>query len=192
MQALLSSFTLVAISEMGDKTQLLALMLAAKFKRPWIVMGGIFTATTLNHALAATAGHWVSLQLSPQILSVTLGVIFVAFGIWTLRPDELKESDHPSRFGPFWTTTFLFFLAEMGDKTQLATVALGARYDSPAWVTLGTTLGMMLSDGLAVFLGGRLSENAPMQWVRRIAASLFFLFGATAFWNAFHLIKTGN
>lgn len=178
LQSLFSSFGLVALSEMGDKTQLLAFALAARFKKPWPVMAGILAATVLNHALAASAGQWASSLLSARMLGWTLGLSFIAFGLWTLSPDSLgDEGDKHPRFGPFLTTTALFFLAEMGDKTQFATIALGARFQSALAVTFGTTAGMMLSDGLAVFAGERLAERISMKWMRRIAAGLFLIFG---------------
>jgi putative Ca2+/H+ antiporter (TMEM165/GDT1 family) len=185
LHAVLNSFSLVAVSEMGDKTQLLAFSLAAQFKKPWPIMAGILVATLLNHALASWAGAWVSQMVRPDIMGYALGASFIGFGIWTLLPDRLERSDKPHRFGPFLTTAILFFLAEMGDKTQLATVALGARYQSAVAVTVGTTLGMLAADGLAVFLGEKLVERVPMHWVRRAAASLFFIFGIFALWSAF-------
>ncbi|WP_242333839.1 MULTISPECIES: TMEM165/GDT1 family protein [unclassified Anaeromyxobacter] len=184
MEAIVSSFFLVAISEMGDKTQLLAFSLATKYRRPWVVMGGILAATLLNHALASTVGTWASAHVPPRVMAGILAATFIAFGLWTLKPDTLEENARPDRFGPFLTTTFLFFLAEMGDKTQLATVALAARFGSVLLVTTGTTLGMLASDGLAVFLGERLAERAPMRWIRIGAAGLFFAFGAASAWTA--------
>jgi putative Ca2+/H+ antiporter (TMEM165/GDT1 family) len=175
-----SSFLLVAASEMGDKTQLLAFSLAARYRRPWTVLGGILLATILNHLLAATAGSWIAAQVPPRILAGLLGAGFIAFGLWTLKPDTLDEARGPERFGPFLTTTVLFFLAEMGDKTQLATVALAAQYRSVVAVTIGTTAGMLAADGLAVFLGERLAARVQMKWVRVAAAALFFAFGAVA------------
>lgn len=176
-ETVLSSFMLVAASEMGDKTQLLAFSLAARFKKPWPVMGGIFVATILNHALASLAGQWVSHVFNQTALEYVLGVSFIAFGFWTLMPDSLDdEAKHP-KLDPFLTTAVLFFLAEMGDKTQFATIALGARFQSFWMVTIGTTLGMMVTDGLAVFLGETLAEKISMSWMRRFAAFLFFLFG---------------
>ncbi|MBP9733594.1 MAG: TMEM165/GDT1 family protein [Candidatus Omnitrophica bacterium] len=175
---ILSSFFLVAVSEMGDKTQLLAFSLAVRFKKPWAVMAGILTATLLNHALASWSGEWISRAVRPELLAWMLGVSFIGFGIWTLFPDKLENTEHKHRLGPYLTTCLLFFLAEMGDKTQLATIALGARFGSAIAVTIGTTLGMMLTDGLAVFLGEKMSGSVPMNWVRRGAAALFFLFGA--------------
>lgn len=177
MEAILSSFALVAISEMGDKTQLLAFSLATRYRKPWVIMAGIFCATVLNHALASTFGSWISSHVSPRWMAGILAFTFIAFAAWTLKPDTLEEDDKPSRFGPFLTTCFLFFLAEIGDKTQLATVALAAKFSSAVWVTLGTTMGMMVTDGLAVFLGEKIAAKVQMKWIRWIAASLFFLFG---------------
>lgn len=177
LESFFSSFSLVAASEMGDKTQLLAFSLAAKFKRPVPVLMGIFVATLFNHALAASAGVWISSQISPKTMAYVLGGLFLAFGLWTLKPDSLDEENRSHRFGPFLTTVILFFLAEMGDKTQMATIALGARYNSSLAVTCGTTLGMMLTDGLAVLLGDRIAHRVQMKWVRWFAAFLFFIFG---------------
>ena len=153
LQIFFSSFSLVALSEMGDKTQLLAFSLSARFKSPKLILSGILVATLLNHSLASYLGNWVSVQISTKIMSLILAVLFIAFGLWTLKPDTLDQPKHHS-YGPFLTTVVLFFLAEMGDKTQLATLALGAQYQAPLLVTLGTTVGMLVSDGLAVFLGG--------------------------------------
>jgi putative Ca2+/H+ antiporter (TMEM165/GDT1 family) len=184
LEAILSSFFLVAISEMGDKTQLLAFSLATRYRRPWVVMGGILTATLLNHSLAAGVGTWVSAHFPPRVMAAVLAATFIGFGCWTLRPDTLEERTKPDRLGPFLTTTILFFIAEMADKTQLATVALAARYQSIVLVTTGTTLGMLASDGLAVFLGERLAQRVSMKWIRVAAASLFFAFGAASAWAA--------
>ena len=187
METLLSSFALVAASEMGDKTQLLAFSLSARFKRPVPILAGIFVATVLNHSLAAAAGSWVAALVSPELLRIFLALAFFAFALWTLKPDSLDDRPSESRWGAFATTTILFFLAEMGDKTQLATVALGARFASPMLVTFGTTLGMMAADGLAVFAGHRLAERLPMQWIRRAAALLFLLFGVGVLLNGMPL-----
>lgn len=184
MESIFASFLLVAVSEMGDKTQLLAFALANRYRRPWVVMAGILVATVLNHALAALAGTWVSVHVPPRVMAGVLAATFIAFGIWTLKPDTLDEPGAPTRFGPFLTTVVLFFLAEMADKTQLATVALAARYRSVVLVTIGTTLGMLVSDGLAVFLGDRLTARVPMRWVRMGAAAVFFAFGALSLWSA--------
>lgn len=175
-----SSFLLVAASEMGDKTQLLAFSLAARYRRPWTVLAGILVATVLNHALAAAAGGWLAAQVPPRAMSGLLAATFIAFGLWTLKADTLDEVRAPGRLGPFLTTAALFFLAEMGDKTQLATVALAARFGSVVQVTFGTTAGMLVADGLAVLLGERLAVGVQMRWVRVAAAALFFAFGAVA------------
>ncbi len=184
MGSILSSFLLVFASEMGDKTQLLAFSLATRFRRPWPIMAGILVATVLNHGLASSVGAWISAQVHPRVLAGVLGATFIAFGLWTLRPDTLEESRGPERFGAFLTTSILFFLAEMGDKTQLATVALAARYDSVVRVTAGTTLGMLASDGLAVFLGERLAARISSSRLRWGAACLFFVFGGLSVWGA--------
>lgn len=185
LESVSSSFILVAVSEMGDKTQLLAFSLAAKYKKPWPIMAGIFVATVLNHALASWAGLWFSSLLSPSWMALLLGFIFVAFAFWTLKPDEADEVSDKARFGPFLTTCILFFLAEMGDKTQLATVALGAQFQAALLVTLGTTLGMMVTDGLAVVAGDRISHKINMKYMRWSAAGLFFIFGLASFWKAY-------
>ena len=186
MEAILSSFLLVAASEMGDKTQLLAFSLVTRFRRPWTVMAGILVATLLNHTLAAGAGTVASEHIPKRVLAGILAATFIGFGLWTLKTDRLDQRTKTDRFGPFITTVILFFLAEMGDKTQLATVALAARFQSIVLVTTGTTLGMLASDGLAVFLGEKLAQRVPMRSIRIAAATLFFVFGAASAWSAFH------
>jgi Ca2+/H+ antiporter, TMEM165/GDT1 family len=180
LEAIFGSFLLVAASEMGDKTQLLAFSLASRFRKPWVVMAGILVATLANHALAASVGNWVSAHVPQRVMAGILAALFIGFGLWTLKPDTLDETSSPARFGPFVTTVILFFLAEMGDKTQFATVAVAARYQSVLWVTIGTTLGMMASNGLAVFLGEKLAGKVQAKWIRWSAASLFFLFGVVS------------
>jgi putative Ca2+/H+ antiporter (TMEM165/GDT1 family) len=180
LQAVAGSFALVAISEMGDKTQLLAFSLAARFKNPVPIMGGILVATILNHGMASSVGQWVSNRVPANIMAFILAAMFIGFGIWTLKPDEMDEVRTSPKFGPFVTTAILFYVAEIGDKTQLATVALAARYHSVVTVTIGTTLGMMLTDGLAVFLGERLAGTAQMKWIRWAAAGLFLVFGVAS------------
>lgn len=187
LQTLLSSFALVAVSEMGDKTQLLAFSLAARFKRPRAVMAGILVATVLNHSLASSVGQWVAQLIAPHVMALILAVMFAGFGLWTLIPDTLEEERRPSTFGPFLTTTVLFFLAEMGDKTQLATVALSARFQSAVLVTAGTTLGMLLSDGLAVVLGEKFADRAQNRWMRWTAAGMFFAFGIVSAVSAWRM-----
>jgi Ca2+/H+ antiporter, TMEM165/GDT1 family len=185
LETLLSSFTLVAVSEIGDKTQLLAFSLAARFRKPLPVLAGIFVATVLNHALAAGLGAWIASNVGPKAMALTLGVLFIGFGVWTLKPDTLDDENGKKGFGPFLTTTVLFFLAEMGDKTQFATIALGARYESAALVTVGTTLGMMVTDGLAVLLGDRIADRVQMKSIRWVAAALFFIFGIVSLVEGF-------
>ncbi len=177
MEAFINSFLLVFAGEMGDKTQLLALILTARFKKPWTILLGVFIATLLNHALAAAAGGWVSSLFSPQVLKWGLALLFFAFAFWILIPDKEEDLKSESRFGPLLTTIVTFFLAEMGDKTQLATIALGARFTNTMLVTLGTTLGMLASNALAIFLGDKLLKRIPMKWVRLFACLLFIIFG---------------
>lgn len=180
MEALIKSFGLVLASEMGDKTQLLALVLALRFKKPWIVMAGILCATLLNHGLATVLGSWIGGQVSEQTLRYALAVIFLGFAVWILIPDKIDDEDTTAKHGQasaFFTTLVLFFLAEMGDKTQLATIALGARFQNVLSVTAGTTLGMLAADGLAVVFGERLTKVVPMKAIRIFSSVLFALFG---------------
>jgi putative Ca2+/H+ antiporter (TMEM165/GDT1 family) len=177
MQAFFQSFFLVFAGEMGDKTQLLALVLTARFRRPWVILAGVFVATVLNHALAAWAGAWISSFFAPETLRWALAITFFAFGAWILVPDKEGEVQASGHFGVFLTTVISFFLAEMGDKTQLATVALGARFEALWLVTLGTTLGMMASNALAIFLGDKLLARIPMAKIRVAACVLFLVFG---------------
>lgn len=177
MTSILNSFLLVFISEMGDKTQLLALVLAAKFRKPWPIMAGILFATILNHALASWAGAMITDFIRPDILKYILAATFVGFGIWILVPDKEEDLKNNYQWGPFLTTLVTFFIAEMGDKTQLATVALGAKFEAPMAVTFGTTLGMLGADGLAVLFGHKFTEKIPMSLIHKIASALFILFG---------------
>lgn len=162
---------------MGDKTQLLALVLSARFKKPIPILFGILFATILNHALASYVGHFVTSYISTDILKWILSATFVGFGLWMLIPDKEDGFDEHPKWGAFLTTTVAFFFAEMGDKTQLATVALGAKFTAPLLVTLGTTLGMMGADGLAVFFGHKFTDRVPMKLVHRFASGLFIIFG---------------
>lgn len=161
---------------MGDKTQLLALILAARFKKPLTVMAGILVATLLNHWLASYVGALAGSHISPDLLKLILFVLFLGFALWILIPDKEDDVETKRSGSVFVTTTLLFFLAEMGDKTQLATIALGANYQSTLFVTIGTTLGMLFSNALAVFFGEKVLKRVPMKWVRRVAALLFALF----------------
>jgi Ca2+/H+ antiporter, TMEM165/GDT1 family len=177
MEALINSFLLVFVSEMGDKTQLLALVLAAKFRKPIPIMLGILVATILNHALASFVGSYITNYISAEILKWALGATFVGFGLWMLIPDKDEGISDKYKWGPFLTTSVAFFFAEMGDKTQLATVALGAKFMAPLMVTIGTTLAMLAADGLAVFFGAKFTNRIPMILVNRIASAIFILFG---------------
>ncbi|MEJ3619997.1 TMEM165/GDT1 family protein [Brachymonas sp. G13] len=186
MEAFLVSTGLVALAEMGDKTQLLSLVLAARFCKPWPIVWGILVATLANHAMAGALGNWLSGLLTPEVLRWVLVASFIAMAIWMLIPDKLDDDDQPSepKYGVFLTTVVLFFLAEMGDKTQIATVALAARFDDFwLWVVAGTTVGMMLANVPVVFLGERITRLVPMHWVHRICAAIFIVLALTAaFW----------
>src|SRR2546427_4962530 len=181
LEAFLVSLGIVALVEIGDKTQLLALVLAARYRRPVPVILGILVATLANHALAAWLGAGAAAALGPQVLRWILGFSFLAMAAWTLIPDKLeKERPQSARLGAFAATLFAFFLLEMGDKTQIATVALAARYASIAAVVSGTTLGMMLADVPAVFFGERILGRVPAGTGRRVAAGGLGLVGALA------------
>ena len=183
MQAFLVSTGIVALAEMGDKTQLLALVLAARFRRPWPIVLGILVATIANHAMAGALGAWVTAFLGPQTLRWILGISFIAMAVWMLIPDKLDDEDidkNPPRFGVFGTTVLVFFLAEMGDKTQIATVMLAARYDAYFWVVTGTTLGMMLANAPVVWLGSRFMHLIPLRVVHIVSALVFAGLGLLA------------
>lgn len=188
LEAFLVSTGVVALGEMGDKTQLLAFLLAAKFKRPIPIIFGILIATLINHAFAGVAGTWVAAQLGPTMLRWVVGVGFVVMAVWMLIPDKASGdlSGGKQRFGVFGTTVLAFFLAEMGDKTQIATVALAARYHDLVPVVAGTTLGMMLADVPAVFLGGAFAQKVSMPLVHGIAALIFLSLGVMALLNVGH------
>jgi putative Ca2+/H+ antiporter (TMEM165/GDT1 family) len=178
MEAFLASFGMVAIAEMGDKTQLLSFLLAAKFKgRHWAIIAGIFGATVANHFVAAFLGDWVAANASPDVMRWVLGIAFLGFAGWALIPDKLEDAGKPNRYGAFVTTLVAFFVAEMGDKTQFATIALGAKYASLTMVVMGTTLGMMAANVPAVLLGERLARYVPLSRMRFVAAALFAVFG---------------
>lgn len=185
MEAFLISTGVVALGEMGDKTQLLAFLLAAKFKRPVPIILGVLTATLLNHTAAGALGAWIAAEVGPAVLRWVIGVGFLAMAAWMLVPDQVEEDAAESRhrFGVFGTTVLTFFLAEMGDKTQLATVALAARYHDLVPVVAGTTLGMMLADVPAVFLGDRIAQKVNMRLVHGIAALIFALLGVLTLLN---------
>jgi putative Ca2+/H+ antiporter (TMEM165/GDT1 family) len=178
LEAFLVSTGVVALAEIGDKTQLLAFVLAAKFRRPLPIILGIFAATLANHALAGAVGAWITVVVGPVALRWTLGLSFLAMAAWTLIPDRLDARDTRLRHaGVFGTTLVAFFLAEMGDKTQIATIALAAQYHAFAPVVAGTTLGMMIANVPAVLVGGRLAHRMPLRLMHGIAAAIFALLG---------------
>jgi len=180
MEAFLISTGVIALAEIGDKTQLLALVLAAKFRKPVPIILGILVATLANHALAGAAGAWISAAIGPTAMRWVLGLSFIAMALWTLIPDKYEEAkDAAPRFGVFGTTLIAFFLLEMGDKTQIATVALAAKYSSLVGVVAGTTLGMMLANVPAVLIGEVAAKKLPMRLVHGIAAAIFFALGVT-------------
>jgi putative Ca2+/H+ antiporter (TMEM165/GDT1 family) len=174
-ESLFVSTGVVALAEIGDKTQLLAFILAARFKKPLPICAGILAATIVNHALAGAAGAWVASAVGPEILRWVLGGSFLAMAAWTLVPDEIEESETKvaARLGVFGATLVTFFLAEMGDKTQIATVALATHYADPVMVVIGTTLGMLVADVPAVFAGDRLAQRIPMKLAHAVAAAIF-------------------
>lgn len=178
MDAFLISTGIVALAEVGDKTQLLAFILAAKFRKPVPIIVGILVATIANHAFAGALGSWITSVVSPEVLRWVLGLSFLAMAAWTLIPDEFDEDDAKlARYGVFGTTLIAFFLAEMGDKTQIATVALAAQYNSVIAVVAGTTLGMMIANVPAVLLGDRIAHRMPTRLVHGVAAVIFAILG---------------
>jgi len=184
MEALLISTGVVALAEIGDKTQLLAFILAARFRKPLPIILGILCATVVNHGLAGAVGAWITAHVGQDVLRWVLGASFIGMAIWTLIPDRIEEEETQvaQRLGVFGATLVTFFLAEMGDKTQIATVALAAHYPSAVLVVIGTTLGMLVADVPAVFIGDRLANRIPMKLVHSIAAAIFLLLGlATLF-----------
>ena len=186
MEALLLSTGVVALAEIGDKTQLLAFLLAARFKKPVPIILGILVATVFNHGLAGAVGAWITHSVSPEILRWVLGASFIGMAIWTLIPDEIEdeETQIAKRLGVFGATLVTFFLAEMGDKTQIATVAMAAHYPDPVMVVIGTTLGMLIADVPAVFIGDKLASKIPMRLVHSVAAAVFAGLGIAALLGA--------
>jgi Ca2+/H+ antiporter, TMEM165/GDT1 family len=182
MEAFLVSTGIVALAEMGDKTQLLALVLTARFRKPWPIVLGILVATLANHALAGALGAWVTTLLGPQVLRWLLGASFIAMALWMLVPDKLDVDATPRvpRLGVFATTVAAFFLAEMGDKTQVATVMLAAQYSAYVAVVAGTTLGMMLANVPVVWLGERMMRRVPVRAVHLVSAAIFLALGVAA------------
>ncbi len=186
MESLFVSTGVVALAEIGDKTQLLAFILAARFKKPLPIILGILAATIVNHGLAGALGAWITSTVSPDALRWVLGLSFIGMAIWTMIPDKIEEEETQvaRRFGVFGATLITFFLAEMGDKTQIATVAMAAHYGSPLLVVIGTTLGMLIADVPAVFVGDKLAARIPMKLVHSIAAAIFALLGAATLLGA--------
>lgn len=176
-EALLVSTGTVALAEIGDKTQLLALLLAARFRKPWPIIAGILAATLLNHALAAWLGQMVAAWLTPDTLRWIVAASFIGIALWTLKPDKLDDERLPAH-GAFLATVIAFFIAEMGDKTQVATVLLATRFDSLVMVVAGTTLGMLIANVPVVALGSRFAQRLPLRAARIVAACLFLLLGA--------------
>lgn len=186
MESLLVSTGVVALAEIGDKTQLLAFILAARFKKPVPIILGILLATLVNHGLAGALGAWITAAVSPEVLRWVLGLSFIGMAVWTLIPDKIEEEETriAGRLGVFGATLVTFFLAEMGDKTQIATVAMAAHYATPLLVVIGTTLGMLIADVPAVFIGDKLANRIPMKLVHSIAAAIFALLGVATLLGA--------
>jgi putative Ca2+/H+ antiporter (TMEM165/GDT1 family) len=179
MEALFISTGVVALAEIGDKTQLLAFILAARFKKPIPIIAGILCATLVNHGLAGALGAWITSVVSPEVMRWALGLSFIGMAVWTLIPDKIEEEETQvaKRWGVFGATLITFFLAEMGDKTQIATIALAAHYGAPWLVVAGTTLGMLVADVPAVFIGKQFAAKISMKLVHSIAAGIFALMG---------------
>ncbi|MDQ9834198.1 TMEM165/GDT1 family protein [Acinetobacter soli] len=183
MQEFLISTSVVALAEMGDKTQLLALLLAARFRKPVPILIAILLATTINHGLSAVLGQWLTTVLNPTVMVWVLAIGFIAMALWMLVPDKLDDETDSinkwQRFGVFGATFILFFLAEIGDKTQIATVALAARFDSVFWVMLGTTVGMVIANAPAVFIGNKMADRLPISLIHKIGAAIFLVVGVS-------------
>lgn len=183
MDAFFVSTAIVSLAEMGDKTQLLSLVLAARFRKPWPIVWGILIATLVNHALAGAVGTWITQVIGPDVMRWVLGLSFIVMAAWMLIPDKLDDGgvgEH-SRWGVFGSTLIVFFLAEMGDKTQIATVMLAAQYSSAyVWVVAGTTLGMMLANAPVVWLGDKLVKRVPIRMVHLVSAGIFLVLGVLA------------
>jgi putative Ca2+/H+ antiporter (TMEM165/GDT1 family) len=185
LEAFLVSTGIVALAEIGDKTQLLSFILAARFRKPWPIVLGILVATLANHALAGALGTWITSLLGPQALRWVLGLSFLAMAVWILVPDEFDEKDAKlPHLGVFGATLVAFFLAEMGDKTQIATVALAAQYQAFVAVVAGTTFGMMIANVPAVMLGDRIAHILPIKLVHGIAAAIFAVLGVATLLGA--------
>ena len=190
MEAFLVSFSSVATAEMGDRTQLLALVLAARFRKPWPMVAAVLCATVANHAIAGLIGVWVGKLLNPDRLGLLVGVSMLAMALWTLKPDKLDEKQRPiSGAGAFLATLVAFFIAEIGDKTQIATMALAAAYSSLWAVVAGTTSGMMLANVPVIFLGNAFANRLPLRAIHYVASALFLVIGLVFVWRSFHFIQ---
>ncbi|OPY17238.1 TMEM165/GDT1 family protein [Syntrophus aciditrophicus] len=183
MTAFLASLSFVVLAEMGDKTQLLAMALAVRY-RASVVMWGVFAATALNHMLAVFLGNYLTMFFPMQYVQIAAAISFIMFGLWTIRGDELSGEDRRFNFSPFWTVAVAFFLAEMGDKTQLATIALAAKYQTVFPVWLGTNIGMLAADALGIGIGIVLGKKIPERAIKWFAALLFILFGLVGLWQS--------
>jgi len=186
LESFLVSLTTVAIAEMGDRTQLLSLMLAAHYRRPWPILAGVLCATLANHFLAAIVGVRLGHFLTPALLDAVVGVSMIGMALWALRPDTLEETGRARRAGAFAATLVAFFIAEIGDKTQIATVALAAAYSNLAAVVAGTTAGMLLANAPVVFLGKAFSERLPLKALHYVASALFLVLGVVFIFRALH------
>jgi putative Ca2+/H+ antiporter (TMEM165/GDT1 family) len=185
LEAFLISTGIVTLAEIGDKTQLLSFVLAAKYRKPWPICFGILLATLLNHAMAGAVGTWITSLVGPAILRWILGISFLAMAVWVLIPDKFDESEAKfAKSGVFVMTLIAFFLAEMGDKTQIATIALSAQYQQFVPVVLGTTLGMMIANVPAVLLGGKIAHKLPVAIVHRVVSGIFLILGAATLMGA--------
>ncbi|MCE2680652.1 MAG: TMEM165/GDT1 family protein [Burkholderiales bacterium] len=184
--AFLVSTGVIALAEIGDKTQLLAFLLASRFKKPIPIIIGITLATLINHGLAGAVGAWITSNISQDVLRWVLGASFLGMAVWTLIPDKIEdeETQLATKLGVFGATFITFFLAEMGDKTQIATVAMSAHYNDIFMVVAGTTLGMLIADVPAVFAGDKLSQKIPMRVVHSIAAAMFAVLGVATLLGA--------
>jgi len=187
MESFLVSLSTVAIAEIGDRTQLLSLMLAAHYRRPWPILAGVLCATVINHALAGIVGVRLGRFLTPSMLDAVVGFSMIAMALWTLKPDTLDESKSGAhRASAFLATLVAFFIAEIGDKTQIATVALAAAYSNLVGVVAGTTIGMLLANAPVVFLGKAFAERLPLQAIHYVASAVFLVLGAVFLFRAFH------
>lgn len=193
MESLWVSTGVVALAEMGDKTQLLAFILAARFKKPVLIILGILVATLINHGLAGALGAWITAQLSPEVLRWILGLSFLGMAAWTMIPDKIEEEETKiaHRWGVFGATFISFFLAEMGDKTQIATIAMAAHYAASVSVVVGTTLGMLIANVPAVYLGEKLAHKISMKLVHSIAAVIFAVLGVATLLGVDSLVGLG-